>query len=348
MVHQTRRLFLLLWICVVSTAHYTKADGHLQTSCGHRVNVALLVPLSGPQAELGEKLIETAQQALFENPSTTHLVIYPLDSHKKTTLAEEVLSLNPSLIIGPVFSEEAKTLQPLINDIPLFTLSNDQSLVDGSMFVMGFSPQEETRQLIHFSLQKNLTRFVALLPDNIYGRAIDRTLREILNKTPSMQLHIIFYPFKEHTPEMVEAWAQQIKDFHPEALFIPDGSAVSQKLLSTLQFMGDKTFRHIQVLGLSQWDQPGLLKNPSLKRLWFTRHGVTHLKNPLESIVYDIVRMTGDVQQRLRKSSFLKEDFLNPQGFKGTHGHFILKADGSANRTWRILEHTGPGAKVIG
>jgi hypothetical protein len=57
--------------------------------------------------------------------------------------------------------------------------------------------------------------------------------------------------------------------------------------------------------------------------------------------------MIGTLQQPSGKFSFSREDFIVPQGFKGLHGRFILKADGSINRTWQILEHTGQGAKVI-
>jgi branched-chain amino acid transport system substrate-binding protein len=351
MVHQTRLVFLLLWVCMVSAAHYTKGNGDLQTPCGAHVKIAFLVPLSGPHAKMGEKLIETAQRALFESRSTEHLVLYPLDTHKKITLAEEALSLNPSLIIGPVFAEDARILQP-VTQVPAFTLSNDQtlldgSLVDGSIFVMGFSPQEETTQIITFALKKNLKRFVALLPDNSYGHAVDSALKECLKQDTGTSVHTIFYSSKD-THETIEGWSRTIRQMNPQALFIPDGSALAQKILSTLQFMGDKTFRHIQLLGLSQWDRPGLLKNASLKGLWFTAYPLRKANSaltPLETLVYDITTMIGDVHHTLRKHSLTKEDFLNPKGFKGTHGRFVLKADGSTTRTWQILEHTGQGAK---
>ncbi len=346
MMGQTRCIVLLLWVLIIGIvqtghANYTKTPGE--------VKVGLLVPLTGPHAPMGQKLIQAAQRTLFGHPATEDLVLYPMDTHNNERLVADIQTLTPSALVGPVFSQEAAALKPAIKDIPLFTLSNDQSLVDGSIFVMGFAPQEEANQLITFSVEKGLRRFIALLPDNNYGHVLERSLKRDFEGNPLVTLEMILYPMDESTPEQITLWMQKIEAFSPEALFIPDASALSQKLLSTLQLMGDKQFRRIRLLGLSGWDHPSLQNNMGLRGLWFTSNmSKKGTRTIQESLVFDIISMIGTVHKKQDRHQFEKKDFLDPQGFLGSRGQFVLSADGSVKRSWVILAHTGQGARVMG
>ena len=348
-------MVLLLWISnILYATHYTKASGHLQTPC-NKVNVALLLPLSGPKASLGNHLMQAAQQALFDHPLTANLILYPIDTHKKTSVTEEIRSLNPALIVGPVFSEETREIQSHTEGIPLFTLSNDPALLNGSVFVMGISPQEEANELINFSLKKGLRRFVALLPKNAYGHSLEKPLKQIIKGENGAKLKIIFYTTTEEpSPHSIQEWVKEINAFFPQAIFMPDGSPFTQNLLSTLKF-NELHCHDVRLLGSSQWDSPHTFKDASLKGLWVTRNRSKRFREtlgasatPLDGIVYDTIAMMGEVHRDIKKNIFKWENFLHQKEFSGVHGQFILQPNGAVKRSWHIVEHMGQGARVIG
>ena len=78
--------------------------------------VALLLPLSGPQAALGQSLFNAAQMALFD-VGVTDVTLLPLDTTGTpagaTQAATQALQSGAQLMIGPVFSAEVSAVTPL-------------------------------------------------------------------------------------------------------------------------------------------------------------------------------------------------------------------------------------------
>ncbi|HTZ36379.1 MAG TPA: ABC transporter substrate-binding protein, partial [Stellaceae bacterium] len=73
------------------------------------VKVALLVPLSGPNAELGKAMLEAAQLALFTT-GNDRLTLVPRDTtgtaEGAASAAKSVLADGAKLILGPLIADE--------------------------------------------------------------------------------------------------------------------------------------------------------------------------------------------------------------------------------------------------
>ena len=306
--------------------------------------------------------MSAANLAVFGNPGTKDLILYPLDTNAKT-LEADLRSLAPHAIVGPVFAQDTRTLAPSIDtSIPMFTLSNDQTLVGRGMFVMGMPPQEEAQHILSFSLKQGHKKFVALLPDDAYGHALELTFKQMLEGKEEVESQVIFYSKTEDTPpETIKKWVANINAFEPHAIFVPDGTHATQKLISTLKFK-DLDFRTLRFLGSAQWDRPGLLKDHSFKGFWMTSNRSDHSlrfiqvfqkyfdlpPTPVDIVLYDTLGTIGMVRQHVGKAALEKKDFIQENGFPGVYGRFILHPRGSAHRPWMIIQHTGGKPKRIG
>lgn len=360
MMDQTWRFVVLLLVGFMglspqSHGHYTSPEKNLQSSPSSETKVALLLPLSGPKASLGQSLMDAASLALFEGTSDHPLILYPFDADQPETLIEDIKTLNPTVIVGPVFSQETNDLFPKIpQSIPIFTLSNDPDLLGKGLFVMGISPFDESRFLLNFALQKGYKRFAALLPDTLFGHALEPILKEAISLQKGNALHILFYPLTEELCiETVAKWARQLNTFGPEAIFIPDSSSLTQKLIATLKFK-DLRYKGLRFLGLSGWDKRGVFKDSTLRGLWIATNRSASLQdfqnrfqktfqNPstsLEALLYDTIHFIGS-------SPILTKEKLESHKIKGIYGLLKLKKNGAAIRPWHVLEHTGRGVKII-
>lgn len=323
--------------------------------------VALLVPLTGPRAHLGKQILNAAHLSLMENslPKSGEITLYPIDTNENPTFLEEAEALPPDVILGPIFAQEVRPLMRKRDPrIPLFTFSNDETLGGNGIFTLGMSPLEETQRILSFALEKGHKRFVALLPQNTYGYTIGDVCKETLAQDPDGQLDIIYYPMAEVDSETLGEWVARINLFEPQAIFIPDGSPLTQKLLATLKFK-NLHFRKVRFLGSSQWDHPHILRDVSLKGLWFTsnhsREFMEFAQNfkkqcrlspsSLALVAHDAITMIATLHAQGGEVD--EATLTTPKGFEGINGPFYLGTNGTVTRSWHILEHTAGNPKLL-
>lgn len=342
-------------ICPKSHAHYTSPEKNLQPTSCTQTKIALLLPLSGPKAALGQSLMDAASLALFEGKSSHTLVLYPFDTNQPETLIEDIKTLSPSAIVGPIFSQDTKDLFPKIpQSIPIFTLSNDPELLDKGIFVMGVSPLDESRFLLNFALKKGYKRFAILLPETDLGRSLAKIAKDTFGSQKGTALHILFYPLTEDPCiETVAKWARQLNSFSLDAIFVPDSSPLTQKLIATLKFK-DLRSKGLRFLGLSGWDKPSIFKDSTLRGLWISTHRSEPLRafhkrfqktfqtpsSPLEALLYDTIYFIGS-------SSSITKPSLESHKTKGIYGLVKVNKNGATLRPWHVIEHTGRGVKLV-
>ena len=110
--------------------------------------VALLVPLSGANADLGQAMLDAAQLALFEAPDD-RLTLVPRDTagsaEGAAKAARAAIGEGARLILGPLLAAEVEAVKPLARDAHLnvIAFSTVTELAGGNTFLMGFLPRQE-------------------------------------------------------------------------------------------------------------------------------------------------------------------------------------------------------------
>lgn len=177
----------------VETLPPLDSDIKLRPPVGARetVTVAFLAPLSGPNAPLGQALLNAAQLALFDlggaqdsgMPGGIEIALAPRDTAGTVEGAQravqEAIESGARLILGPVFSAEVEAVAPLVRarNIPLVSFSNDSAVAGNGVFVLGFTPEQQVQRAVAYAAGQGITRFAALVPDSVYGNRVTATLQ---------------------------------------------------------------------------------------------------------------------------------------------------------------------------
>ena len=166
------------------------------------LRVALLLPLTGRMASVGESMEKAALQALFEQ-SLPHLELYPEDTKATPdgTLAafERAMQSGADVVLGPLLGNNVKALAGYARSvgIPVMAFSSDtNALLEENIRLFSILPTEQARRMARYGVEeKGLRTFSALLPDNRYGRVMLKAFKEELSRLgATFDRHAFFTP----------------------------------------------------------------------------------------------------------------------------------------------------------
>lgn len=170
-------------------------------------NIVALLPTSGPNAQIG-KTIRTAVEmaAMRFAPKGLNITFYDTGSGNIDETIQSALTNNPSVIIGPVFAENAKILREIKpSNIPALAFTSDVSAVGNGVISMALIPTNTTETTIQSMQSDGAKNFIVIAPDTMSGRTMAGaayTIADSYNVTNSG----IFY-YNEHDTESIKSAA---------------------------------------------------------------------------------------------------------------------------------------------
>ena len=177
------------------------------------VRVGLLVPLTGPSASIGQALLNAAEMALFD-VGDEHLVMQVYDSQGTpegaTRAATNAISHGAQLLLGPLFSAEAKAAAGPAGaaGINIVAFSTDPTIAGPHVYVLGFLVQEQVRQIVAYAKGRGLSRFAVLAPNSPYGQAVVEALKRYVPASGAAVAQVSFYePDGKDLTEVVRSLA---------------------------------------------------------------------------------------------------------------------------------------------
>ena len=263
--------------------------------------VALLVPLSGPNAGLGQAILNAAQLALFE-VGGDQLTLVPRDTKGTpggaADAARAAVAEGVSLILGPLLAAEVEAVKPIAHDahINVIAFSTVTGLAGGNTFLIGFLPRQEVVREVAYARQRGIARFAALAPDTAYGHLMADALRDTASSTGGAAAKIEFYhpgggdaaaaigrllpgaappgaappgaapPGAAATPDQTAPAPPAVPDF--DALLLPEGGDQLKRIARALTAAGLDT-KATRLLGSGLWDVPDIGDQPALDGGWF-------------------------------------------------------------------------------
>jgi ABC-type branched-subunit amino acid transport system substrate-binding protein len=336
--------------------------------------VGLLVPMSGPNAELGKALLEAAQMALFDSGSDLALV--PRDTagtrDGAAAAARAVVGEGARLILGPLLVTEVEAVKPVARDarINVIAFSTATQAAGGNVFLMGFLPRQEVVREVGFARERGLSRFAALAPNSPYGRLMTDSLREIVGSSGGTVGKVELYDARGDTTAAVQrllpggaaAAAGGAAAAAPsfEALMLPEGGARVKQIAGQLRTAGLDPGQ-VRLLGSGLWDEPDMGTEPALVGGWFAapspegrrdfanRFAATYGHAPprLASLGYDAAALAAALARGQGGEPFSQEAILNPRGFAGVDGLFRFNPNGQVQRGLAVLEVAPEGNNVV-
>jgi ABC-type branched-subunit amino acid transport system substrate-binding protein len=340
------------------------------------VKVALLVPLSGANADLGKAMLEAAQLALFTTASE-RLTLVPRDTagtaQGAANAARSAISDGAQLILGPLLAAEVEAVKPVARDakVNVVAFSTATQLAGGNVFLMGFLPQQEVVREVAFARDKGLSRFAALAPNSQYGHLMTDALREAAGASGGSVVKIEYLDPK--APDSSAAVKRLLASGSAgptaqgtstapappspsggaafDALLVPAGGAQLKQIARQLQEAGLDPAR-VRLLGSGLWDDSSIAGEPALEGGWFaasppeprrefesrfqTTYG--HPAPRLASLAFDAAALAAVLGKSGGGEPISQEAILNPNGFTGVDGLFRFTKDGLVQRGLAVLE----------
>jgi len=342
------------------------------------IRVGFLVPLTGPQADLGQAMLNAASLALFDfaNPK---IVLVPRDAgdslEQGRDAAQTAIAAGARLIVGPVFSRAVQGAAETTRaaNVNMIAFSSDRSVASPGAWVIGFIPDEDVRRIVEFASTRGMHQFAALVPESAYGTRVREALKTSL---PDMQGEMVALETFAEQPSALSEPMRRIaqaqgrppgassgdQSWTPrfQAVLMAEGGSLLTSLAALLPYHEVDTQR-IKVLGTGLWDDTRIAREPTLTNGWFAaadpqarkefadRYARTFGKLPprIATLAYDAIALASVLAAGEDADPFSAERLTQPQGFAGIDGIFRLRPDGTPERGLAILEVQRDGFKVI-
>ena len=325
-----------------------------------RNRVALLVPLSGSNAGVGESIANAANMAVLDTGGIAIRVTTYDTAAGAAAAASRAIAEGNRLILGPLLSEDVRIVAPIARaaKVPLIAFSNDTGVAGNGTYLMGYTPAQSIERVIAYARSKGVNQFAGLVPAGLYGqRASTAFLRAVEaggGKVVSLQTF-------DRTSGSISAAITRIGKTTPyQAILIADSGRTAVQAVPLIHARGGAAAR---VLGTELWNTEGALgASPVLRGAWFasvsdgvygqlaSKYRARFGKGPyrLASLGYDAVLLVTRIGADLKIGApFPAGRLTDAGGFSGIDGAFRFGRDGIAERALEVQQAGPTGFTVI-
>ncbi len=192
--------------------------------------VALLVPLTGSNAPVGQSIANAANMALLDvGDKRVNLRVYDT-TPGAAAAAQKALADGARLFLGPLLAGDVREVQAVAatRNVPVISFSNDSSLAGGDVYVMGFQPGQSIARSIAYARGRGMERFAALVPAGVYGQRAQTAFVRAVDAAGGRSTAVVSYT---RDPAKMAAAARSVTNYDARikagggnAAIRPDGS----------------------------------------------------------------------------------------------------------------------------
>ena len=266
-----------------------------------KIKIGLIVPLSGENSLIGEKIIKSIRMAINKiNDERVEIIpkdtkSNPIDALK---VSKELYKDGVRIIIGPVFNESTKYLDDL-EDVTFISFTNKLIGNPKNVISAGVNAISQVQTIKKFNKRKNLSKSIILIPRAQFKKEIE----EAINKTKIKHKEVFYYDREptKLTKQIEELTKYQIRKNNLkfeiqrlEGLSFKDKDKKIQNLkkrdtlgninfdsvviadfdenlksVATSLLYTDISSKRISYITLNQWFDESLLKDDSLHPIYF-------------------------------------------------------------------------------
>lgn len=345
-------------LCLVSCASDTPQAPALNESpeaARKMLDVAILMPLSGPNAVLGQQYDHLIRMGL-EDGAKTNIKITSYDgSDQKQILhaMDKIVARNTKIILGPLYSPLASLIADKAEEhnIILLTLSNDPTIAHKNLFVFGHAPLKQLETIMNYHLDHGYRNYITFLPAGNHSASLNKIIQDMIIQKNATLIRAEFYL---NSPESIDKSLQlisdnvdninEVEDDKKPVIYISDdnkslslifGSINKYNLDKKAIIIGDNRidFNFPKPIDISFTGSLNIMNSNVMERA--KNLGIAHMSF-LHTMSYDLGRMTAEYMG----VTFLEEKFLDrlnsKEPFIGISGE-IYFIDSIAQRRYDII-----------
>lgn len=319
-----------------------------------RHRVALLVPLTGPNAAVGQSIANAAALALADTGGKDLRITNYDTAPGAAAAAAKALADGNGLLLGPLLAEDVRAVsaEAATAHVPVIAFSNDSTVASDNVWLLGFSPVQSIDRVVRYARSKGLTRFAGLIPQGSYGRNASGIL---IRSVEAAGGTVVVMQNYDRSPASLQTAITRLAKVKYDALLIADSGRIAVR---TAPLITKAAGGPVRLLGTELWNaEPGLSAAPAMAGAWFasvddetfgqlaTRYRARYGRSPyrLASLGYDAVLLTARVAKDWKRNDPFPLDKLSDQGgFAGVDGAFRF-SDGHVAERALAVHQIGPG-----
>jgi branched-chain amino acid transport system substrate-binding protein len=320
-------------------------------SDGDRHRVALLLPISGADAEVGQSIANATTLALLDTRNMSIRMTTYDTSLGVEAAARKAVADGNRLILGPLRSDDVIGVARIANParVPIISFSNDVGAAGQNVFLMGHLPNQSIDRVVRYAKTKGMMRFAGIVPKTVYGQ---RAMSNLTNSVRNAGGILTTVQEIDASAASMDAAAKKIKAGGAiDAVLIADGGRSAINVIPALRRNGVNAPKF---LGTDLWNIDGTFSSsPSMAGAWFAsvsdamyrqyadkyraRFGGAPFR--LSSLGYDSVLLVARVAQTWKVgTAFPTARLTDPEGFIGIDGAFRFMPNGQSERMLEVQE----------
>ncbi len=323
-----------------------KPDANVLPTDADRHRVALLVPMTGVNASVGQAIANSATMALLDtNAQNIRITTYDTAAGAGLAANKAILDGN-RLILGPLLADEVVAVASVARPakVPMITYSNDIGVADRDVFVLGQVPGQAIARVIGFAHDKGVKSIGAIIPTGAYGLRVSSAINVSAHALGVSVTGIETY---DRSNTSVSSAVRRILAKGPvDAILIGDSGRIA--------LMAAPAAAGTRLLGTELWNGDATIaKSPAMHGAWFaavsdkrfgqfeqsyrTRFGAAPSR--LATLGYDSVLLTLNVARSWKPGTlFPTAKLYGREGFIGLDGVFRFETNGVAERAMEVRE----------
>jgi branched-chain amino acid transport system substrate-binding protein len=343
----------------VETPPETPVGPQLPTDT-ERHRIALLVPLSGTNAGVGESIANAANLAVLDTGGKSIRVTTYDTATGAAAAARNAIADGNKLILGPLLADDVKAVAPIgrAAKVPLISFSNDTSVAGNGTYIMGFVPTQSVDRVVRYARSRGLVTFAGLVPNGTYGQRAAQSMIKAVEASGGKM--VAMQNFDRTQGSMTAAVTKLGLSGSYDAILIADSGRVALQIVPSIRRNGGGTAK---ILGTELWNTEGsLAHSPAMNGAWFasvsdslytqlaSKYRARFGKGPyrLASLGYDAVLLANKVASGWKVgNAFPVSQLGDDGGFAGIDGAFRFGRDGVAERALEVQQINPAGFSVV-
>ena len=347
------------------TTTKSAAAGSPVTASG-KMRIALLLPLSGRAASIGQSLQQAAEMSLFDS-GAKELALAAYDSGETAETAIEAYRKartdGAAMVLGPLFGTSATALAPLVaqGGANVVSFSNDEQAAQRGVWIMGIAAPPQVRRVVDHAIDAGIKRFAAFAPQTPYGQQMVQTLEsQVVLRGGTVASIELFDPNSADLATAARRLTSATRGEGKLAVLVPVAPPRLSAALAALAAAGIDN-KSVQLIGTGVWDIPSIGSETMLRGAWYAapdptkradferRFLSTYGRPPhrLATLAYDGVALAGHLARLKPGGDFSAEAITNPNGWSGVDGIFRFLANGRNERALAVIAVQGAQGVVV-
>ena len=322
-----------------------------------RHRIALLVPLSGQNGEVGQSIANATTMAILDtNADNLRITTYDTAQGPQSA-ARRALADGNKLILGPLLGSNVVSVRAETEgtSVPIISFSNDTTVAGPGIFIMGHIPEQSIARSVQYSRSRGSDGFAILAPDGDYGNRAENALREALTQFGGR--YVTGERYSRTNTSVVSAAGRLKARGGFDTVLIADGGSNSIRGAEAVKSSG------LQILGTERWSgDSAVLRSSALNGALFSavsddRYGgfVRSYEERfggqpyrVATLGYDAVLLTLRVANEWKVGRDFPVGILfQDGGFDGMDGPFRFRRNGVIERAMEVRKVQNGDVEVV-